>query len=639
MNGLCPACRRPYDEKHVRWKQLTQEECVSPLASTLYLKANNITRIKSHQDSIAQQAKKKAAAKQKEAAKREADSLSRKHLAGIRVRQKNLVYVTGMRPTSTADHLSEILRRDEYFGQYGKIVKIVVSKAKDTNIPNPAVGVYVTFETKEAAAKCIQAIDGTHNYDSRLRAQYGTTKYCSAYLRGDTCGKKDCMFLHEPGDENESFSRQDLSSMNVISTQSPSQANMPGSAQHPPQPQPPPQQSSRPIAAAAQAPNDDNHSQADSNDGSGLPASASWASKPVPSRKTSHQPVTLAPISKTSTETKDSKSKSESASDTSSRQVSRVPSAQPTKTPPPSLPKKKSLLREFAEGLTDEWIFAFDNDSLDDDQRDLLNMIPPLIDPCGGARRKVTPKQRIEQSTQDTDSQVVTQALSAIDPDENPASGSLQLGGEPEETADLRQRQAAIRPPSLDNVTSPVFGIEHTLSPPTNPAATARGMTPAQQQHLLLQSFKSGSPSYLNQGHPSSGSGHTRQASRFSFANESTASANVKPVANQKLLSQQNSMLPSGTPHNPLTHQQSNSQMFSSGVQGPPPGLKATGTPPVSGGGMFGQGHGFATAGLNYGVNASGRNANDDMMRELMRNRGGSAGNGPASDASRRKFI
>lgn len=126
-------------------------------------------RIQSHKDSVAQQQKKKAAAKQKEAAKREADSLSRKHLAGIRVRQKNLVYVTGMRPTSGAENLSELLRRDEYFGQYGRIVKVVVSKAKDSANPNAPVGVYVTFNSKDDAARCIAAVDGSQNYDTRLR--------------------------------------------------------------------------------------------------------------------------------------------------------------------------------------------------------------------------------------------------------------------------------------------------------------------------------------------------------------------------------------------------------------------------------------------------------------------------------------
>lgn len=564
--------------------------------------------------------------------------------------------MTGMRPTSTSEHLSEILRKDEYFGQYGKIIKIVVSKAKDTTSPNPAVGVYVTFETKEAAEKCIKSVDGTSNYDTRLRAQYGTTKYCSAYLRGDTCGKKDCMFLHEPGDENESFSRQDLSSMNVISTQSPAQANMPAAGQ-PPQPQPPPQQTGRPIAAASQTGLDDTASQADSADGSGLPPSASWATKPTPSRKASqHQSAAAPPMAKTapplptpSLESRiHAKVKTEASSETSSnKDLSRMSS---TQTPAPAAParprKAPSILTLISQELSAADIgFSFDEDSIDAEEKEFAQTIPLLFDPNGALRRRVLQKLENGQTTREADNQVVNQALSAIDPEESTAAGSLQLGGEPEDGGDFRQRQQAIRPPSLDNVSSPVFGVEQTLSPASNPALASRGMTPAQQhqQNLLLQSFKSGSPNYLNQGHTAQGTGnapgHARQTSRYSFANDINASANVKPVASQKLMHQQNSMLPSGTPHQNLAQQQGSSQIFSSGVQGPPPGLKATGTPTVSGGGMFGQGHGFATAGLNYGVNTGGRNANDDMMRELLRNRGASGSAGQASDPSRREPL
>lgn len=122
-----------------------------------------------HRENIAQQAKRKAAARQKEAQRREADSLSRKHLAGIRVRQKNLVYVTGMRPNVADDQLAEILRTHQYFGQYGQIIKIVVSKAKDSAHPNQGVGVYVTFARMDDAQRCIQAVDGSQNYGNKIR--------------------------------------------------------------------------------------------------------------------------------------------------------------------------------------------------------------------------------------------------------------------------------------------------------------------------------------------------------------------------------------------------------------------------------------------------------------------------------------
>jgi CCR4-NOT transcription complex subunit 4 len=73
-------------------------------------------------------------------------------------------------------------------------------------------------------------------------------------------------------------------------------------------------------------------------------------------------------------------------------------------------------------------------------------------------------------------------------------------------------------------------------------------------------------------------------------------------------------------------------------VQGPPPGLKPTGTPPVSGTGMFGQGHGFATGGLSYGANAAGRNNSDAMYQDLLRNRNMDNG-ARAADAGKRESM
>ena len=126
-------------------------------------------RMAKHKQQIQQKAKKNAAARQKEAQKAEADTLSRKHLAGLRVVQKNLVYVTGLNPTVQENILLETLRGPDYFGQYGHIIKIVVSKAKENAQHRQSVGVYVTFANKEDAAQCIAAVDGSQNGDRTLR--------------------------------------------------------------------------------------------------------------------------------------------------------------------------------------------------------------------------------------------------------------------------------------------------------------------------------------------------------------------------------------------------------------------------------------------------------------------------------------
>lgn len=104
--------------------------------------------------------RKATAAKKKEVEKREIEASSRKNLAGVRVVQKNLVYVIGLNPSIRDENqLLQTLRTREYFGQYGDIEKIVVSKAKPGGNPNQGIGVYVTYSTKEDAATCIAAVE------------------------------------------------------------------------------------------------------------------------------------------------------------------------------------------------------------------------------------------------------------------------------------------------------------------------------------------------------------------------------------------------------------------------------------------------------------------------------------------------
>ena len=95
--------------------------------------------------------------------------MNRKHLAGLRVVQKNLVYIVGLNPGTREEDLLKTLRGDQYFGQYGKIIKIVVSKGKEGTNGNHSMGVYVTFARKEDAAKCIAAVDGSQNGDRVLK--------------------------------------------------------------------------------------------------------------------------------------------------------------------------------------------------------------------------------------------------------------------------------------------------------------------------------------------------------------------------------------------------------------------------------------------------------------------------------------
>lgn len=525
------------------------------------------------------------------------------------------------------------------------------------------------------------------------RADYGTTKYCSAYLRNETCTNRNCTFLHEAGEENESFTREDLSSLNAKTIQNTSQ--QPGtptvpqatpSAQVPtPQLQQPPQTTTQPVVFANITPAqsterresiDDNSSPVDSSDGSALPSTVSWANKNSSSRRAS-QVASLASPSPMVGNSVPVVPEAEVSKPVAAEPVpiSQVKEALPTTSVDPEAetaefgrptgpitrsisPLSKAI--RACLGSTDTLQFHFDETIFSEDPVGrqtlaLIHAFPPLFDVNGGAKRRVHQRQEAERRRLEADQHVASQALAAMDMDETMESGSLQLGGEAEERAEFDSRQHIIRPPSQSTVSSAAPGLGPNYMSSANPSAlNGRGNPSQQQQQYLLHQLKSASPSLQNQAYngPATaasvaqpiqsgahGQGHNRQTSRFSFANDSaSASASVKPVANAKLMNQQSSMMPPQhiNQFNPLAQPQTGSQFHTSAVQGPPPGLKATGTPPV--GGMFGQGHGFATGGPGYGTSMSGRTATDEMMRELLRSRGGSAQSGRASDAGRRKY-
>ena len=133
-----------------------------------------------------------------------------------RIITKNLVYVIGL---SSSIANKDKLIRYEYFGQYGTIVKIVVNKSKayNQNSPNgPSFSAYVTFSKPSEASIAILSLDETMIDNHLVRASFGTTKYCSFFLKGVECTNKECLFLHRIADESDIIKRGDLNSNKTI---------------------------------------------------------------------------------------------------------------------------------------------------------------------------------------------------------------------------------------------------------------------------------------------------------------------------------------------------------------------------------------------------------------------------------------
>jgi CCR4-NOT transcription complex subunit 4 len=114
--------------------------------------------------------------RQREAQNREVQRLDRKHLQGMRVVQKSLIYITGLVAQSNLktqreiDDMEKTLRGHQYLGQYGEIRKILLSPGKEVaGYGVQGMGVYVTFVRKEDAEQCMKALDGTENNGRLLR--------------------------------------------------------------------------------------------------------------------------------------------------------------------------------------------------------------------------------------------------------------------------------------------------------------------------------------------------------------------------------------------------------------------------------------------------------------------------------------
>ena len=184
-NGLCPQCRKPYSEDPVRFKPLSNEE---------------VLKMKKDRDRRAKEKKGNAID-------------GRKHLANLRVVQPNLLFVVGL-TQRMAD--ADTLKRPEHFGRFGKINKLsvtVTSNSSSAVTVNPSSNrfsatCHVTYAKAEDALRALLFLDQSQLDSRTLRISIGTTKYCSNFVKGNTCHRKDCTYLHEVGPSDASFTKE-----------------------------------------------------------------------------------------------------------------------------------------------------------------------------------------------------------------------------------------------------------------------------------------------------------------------------------------------------------------------------------------------------------------------------------------------
>ena len=536
-----------------------------------------------------------------------------------------MVYVIGLVPQiKDESSLLQTLRGVDYFGQYGDIDKIVVSKAKP-GAPSQGVGVYITYARREDAALCIATIDGSVNGDRVLRAQFGTTKYCSAYLRGETCTNKNCSFLHETGEDGHSSSLQgEVHTKKFIPA--------PASFAPPARPLSTTQSvSSQPMARQGSK---DSDGPKESVDGSALPSTASWAHAlpPKPSRRPS-QSTSRATPSPQMTHAALAPQKAESKPQTKSitgpskageieRSSSHAESSTAisgTHASRPFDPVQSVFDNVLKSVSSQQFHFSFSDSCLSEEEREEVENFPVLIDPYGGAKRRVMQdKELAERARLEADAKInlEAQARSAAEEaldDVDMGAGSLALGGEPEDNPRSTSGRGAIGRPSQAGSMADQFA-----------AMNLRSLTPQQRQQLGLASGNVQQAPGLPQ--PSAGS-TAFEMSDFDRRPATFSQAQYDQISNHQRHGSR--YFNSDSKSTPATRFQGQQQSFySSGVQGPPPGLPASGTPPVSGGGMFAHGNNFSNPGFGA--------AKDTNAELTMRGRGGT---NASQDISKRELL
>jgi len=192
LNGKCPACRADYDPDGFQFTTPDPQELQKAMSEAK------------------QQAKVRTKDKSKSTPHKKSE-VERASLQNVRVLQRNLCYVVGL-PASIAKE--EILKKREHFGKFGRLVKVAVSR-KQLVSGGYSFSAYVTFKRSQDAEEAIKTMNRTVLEGRALRATFGTTKYCSYFLRSIACSNPGCLYLHELAKPEDCFTKEDLSMTNA----------------------------------------------------------------------------------------------------------------------------------------------------------------------------------------------------------------------------------------------------------------------------------------------------------------------------------------------------------------------------------------------------------------------------------------
>ncbi|KAH9257078.1 hypothetical protein BASA81_004899 [Batrachochytrium salamandrivorans] len=228
FEGKCPGCRKQYNEANFKMRELSQEQVEKrrlklekqrlqernarkqqqqptqqfPTLGSSHLRNSNLrgsysvgnAQTNSSAFSSAMGTTGAGALAKKNGEEHEnLLAQQRKPLSNVKVLQPNAVFVMGLAQSIARE---DILKRNEYFGQFGQIIKIVIGHLAPTSNRTVTLSAHITYVRAEDAQLAMQTLGGTMVEGHYLRLSSGTTRYCHSFLRGQHCNTVDCTYLH-----------------------------------------------------------------------------------------------------------------------------------------------------------------------------------------------------------------------------------------------------------------------------------------------------------------------------------------------------------------------------------------------------------------------------------------------------------
>ena len=118
-----------------------------------------------------------------------------KNMSHLRIIQTNLIHIHGF-PKNLAK--TKLLKSNEYFGQYGTIIKETTKYKINPDNNRKLYSAYISYSNEREAALAILCADSLLINGKIIRVFFGTNKYCNYFLNNQKCPNANkCMFLHK----------------------------------------------------------------------------------------------------------------------------------------------------------------------------------------------------------------------------------------------------------------------------------------------------------------------------------------------------------------------------------------------------------------------------------------------------------